>query len=87
MSKVKCSVLAVNGEKDTQVNAAENLAVIKEILTKSGNKDFETKELPGLNHLLQTAKTGDVSEYEKIDETMSPAALNIICSWIKLHTK
>jgi hypothetical protein len=87
LSKVKCPVLAVNGEKDTQVNAAENLSAIKEILTKSGNKDFEIKAIPGLNHLLQTAKTGDVSEYEQIPETMSPVAMNIICSWIKLHTK
>jgi fermentation-respiration switch protein FrsA (DUF1100 family) len=86
LSKVKCSILAVNGAKDTQVNAAENLGLIKQTLTKSGNKDFEVKELPGLNHLLQTAVTGEVGEYEKIEETMSPMALNIICSWIKLHT-
>ena len=87
LSKVKCSVLAINGEKDTQVNAAENLGKIKEVLTKSGNKDFKTVEIPGVNHLLQTAKTGDISEYETIQETMSPVAMNIICSWIKLHTK
>jgi len=87
LSKVKCPVLAINGEKDMQVNAAENLGRIKEILTKSGNKDFEVKAIPGLNHLLQTANTGDVSEYETIPETMSPVAMNIICTWIKLHTK
>jgi pimeloyl-ACP methyl ester carboxylesterase len=87
LSKVKCSVLAINGEKDTQVNAVENLNLIKEILTKNGNKDFKTVEIPHLNHLLQTAVTGDVSEYETIQETMSPVALNIICSWIKLHAK
>ena len=87
LRRVKCSVLAINGEKDTQVDATSNLAMIKAILTKSGNRDFEVKGLPNLNHLLQTAVTGDVSEYDKIQETMSPVALNIICSWIKLHTK
>jgi uncharacterized protein len=87
LSKVKCAVLAINGEKDTQVIAAENLGRIKEILTKSGNKDFEVKAIPGLNHLMQTAGTGDVSEYETIQETMSPVAMDIICSWIKLHAK
>jgi hypothetical protein len=87
LAKVKCPVLAINGEKDTQVNAAENLGRIKEILTKSGNKDFEVKAIAGLNHLLQTANTGDLSEYETIPETMSPVAMNIICTWIKLHTK
>ena len=87
LSKVKCPVLAVTGGKDTQVDAAENLGRIKEVLTKSGNKDFEVKTIPGLNHLFQTANTGDVSEYEQITETMSPVAMNIICSWIKLHLK
>jgi fermentation-respiration switch protein FrsA (DUF1100 family) len=87
LSKLTCAVLAVNGEKDTQVLAGENLAKIKEILTKSGNKDFETVAIPNLNHLLQTATTGDMSEYETINETISPVAMNIICSWIKLHTK
>jgi len=87
LSKVKCPVLAVNGAKDTQVNGERNLTAIKDILTKSGNKDFKVEELPHLNHLLQDAKTGDVSEYEQIQETMSPEALNIISTWIKLHTK
>jgi len=87
LSKVTCKVLAINGSKDTQVNAVENLAKIKEVLTKSGNKQFEVKSLDGLNHLLQTAVTGDLTEYEKIDETISPVALNIICTWIKLHTR
>src|SRR6185437_13995961 len=87
LSKVKCSVLAINGDKDTQVNAAENLGTIKRVLTKSGNRNFEVKVLPGLNHLLQTAKTGEFSEYEQIDETMSPMAMEIISNCIKLHTR
>ena len=87
LGKLKCPVLAVNGQKDTQVNAAENLAAIKEILAKSGNRDFEVEAIPGLNHLLQTANTGQAGEYEEISETMSPVAMNIISEWIKLHTK
>ncbi|SHN11367.1 alpha/beta hydrolase family protein [Mucilaginibacter sp. OK098] len=85
--KVRCPVLAINGGKDMQVLAPSNLSLIKEVLTKGGNKDFEVKALPGLNHLLQAATTGDMSEYEKIDETMSPAAMKIISDWIKIHTK
>jgi pimeloyl-ACP methyl ester carboxylesterase len=87
LHKVTCPVLAVNGTKDTQVIANENLPVIQSVLTKSGNKDVTVVSIPNLNHFLQTAVTGDISETEKIDETMSPVALNIICSWIKLHAK
>jgi hypothetical protein len=79
--------LGINGEKDTQVDATSNLRLIKEVLAKNGNKDVEVKAMPGLNHLMQTAETGDLSEYEKIEETMSPAAMKIISDWIKTHTK
>jgi hypothetical protein len=82
LAKVKCPVLALNGEKDTQVSAKANLPVIRETLEASGNKDFEVVELPGLNHLFETAKTGGVGEYEQIEETMSPAALEKVAAWI-----
>ena len=82
LRKLTCPVLAINGMKDTQVDATTNLAVIKESLTKAGNKHFQIKALPSLNHLLQTADTGDVSEYEKIEETMAPSAMELIAKWV-----
>jgi pimeloyl-ACP methyl ester carboxylesterase len=82
LAKVKCKVLAINGSKDTQVPAEENLKLIRNILEKNGNKSFTTIELPGLNHLLQTADTGDFSEYISISETISPLALQAIGDWL-----
>jgi len=40
------------------------------------------KELPGLNHLFQTAQTGSPDEYAKIEETISSVALELISDWI-----
>jgi len=82
LSKVKCPVLAIIGEKDLQVPPKQNLPAIEEALKSGGNKNYTVKELPGLNHLFQTAKTGSVSEYVKIEETISPDALKIIGDWI-----
>ena len=59
----------------------------KNALTKAGNKDFEVLEIPGLNHLFQTAKTGSPKEYEEIEETFSPKALEIMKNWIQKHQK
>ena len=87
LAKVKCKVLAINGSKDTQVDAKSNLKKIGEVLAESGNTNFVIKEISGLNHLLQTAGTGDVSEYEGIEETISPNALKIISDWIKMKTR
>ncbi len=87
LSKVSCPVLAINGEKDLQVPPEENLEVIKEALIAGGNKDFMIKELPGLNHLFQTAQTGSPDEYAKIEETISPVALELISDWILRQLK
>ncbi len=79
---VKCPVLAINGEKDLQVAAKENLAAIRDALLAGGNKNVKTVELPGLNHLFQTCQTGAVTEYSQIEETFNPKALNLISDWI-----
>lgn len=82
LRRVTCPVIALNGEKDVQVPAKENLRAIKIALEEGGNDKFKIKELPNLNHLLQTAETGSISEYGKIEETMSPTALQLIVEWI-----
>lgn len=87
LSKVKCPVLAINGEKDLQVPPKENLSAIEEALIAGGNKNFTVKEFPGLNHLFQTAQTGVPSEYAKIEETISPEVLKIISDWILEQTR
>ena len=83
--KVKCPVLAVNGAKDLQVAPDVNLPVIEKALKEAGNTDVTIRELPGLNHLLQTCETGGVSEYGEIEETMSPLALETVGDWLVAH--
>jgi pimeloyl-ACP methyl ester carboxylesterase len=82
LKKVKCPVLALNGERDLQVPAKPDLEAIEKALKDGGNKDFTTKELPKLNHLFQTCETGALTEYAKIEETFAPAALEEISAWI-----
>ena len=82
LSKVRCPVLAINGEKDLQVPPKLNLPAIRKALEAGGNQNFEVEELPGLNHLFQTARTGSPSEYGQIEETMSPVALEKVSGWI-----
>ncbi len=86
LEKVKCPVLAINGALDLQVIPAQNLQPIAAALRKGGNQHVETLELPGLNHLFQTAKTGAPAEYMQIEETMSPKALEAISGWIRRQT-
>lgn len=87
LAKVKCPVLALNGSKDLQVPATVNLEAIKKALTKAGNKNVTMKELSDLNHLLQECKTGSPLEYESIEQTFSPIALEEISNWLLVQTK
>ncbi len=87
LEKVKCPILALNGEKDLQVPPKENLKAIREALAKGGNKKVTTVELPGLNHLFQECKNGTPSEYATIEQTFSPLALGEILKWIKTQTE
>jgi len=82
LRKVRCPVLALAGSKDLQVPPAQNLPAIRAALQEGGNKNFEVVELPGLNHLFQTAGSGSPTEYGAIEETMSPVALGTISDWI-----
>jgi len=82
LQKVKCPVLALNGSKDVQVASKENLASIEKTLKENGNTKVRVQEVPGLNHLFQTAETGGLNEYVQISETFSPVALKLIGDWI-----
>jgi dienelactone hydrolase len=86
LAKVKCPVLALFGEKDRQVPPQQNLPAVRKALEAGGNKNFTAEVLPGLNHLFQTAKTGAVGEYAEIEETIAPAALEKMSSWILQQT-
>ena len=84
---VKCPVLAINGSKDLQVPPKEDLGEIGKALAKGGNKNVVIKELPDMNHLFQECKTGSPEEYAKIEQTISPIALNTISDWILATVK
>jgi pimeloyl-ACP methyl ester carboxylesterase len=83
LAKVKCPILALNGSKDVQVLPEQNLSAIRQ--ATKGNPDVTIVELPGLNHLFQTAGTGAVGEYAEIEETIAPIALDTMSAWIRRH--
>ena len=82
LAKVKCPVLALNGELDMQVAARANLDGIAGALKSGGNDKLTTRTFPRLNHLFQTSQTGALSEYGRIEETMAPVVLEAVGDWI-----
>jgi pimeloyl-ACP methyl ester carboxylesterase len=87
LKKVRCPVLALNGEKDLQVAADENLPAIRAAISAGGNTSVATTPLPNLNHLFQHCKTGAPSEYAQIEETFAPEAMKVVSDWIVKQSK
>lgn len=82
LNRVTCPVLALGGEKDQQVPPVVNLNEIERAL-KRASPLATVRQLPGLNHNFQTARTGHPGEYGLIEETIAPSALALISTWTK----
>jgi pimeloyl-ACP methyl ester carboxylesterase len=82
LEKVTVPVLALFGEKDTQVPPALNIDPMKAALEKAGNKDVSVTVIPGANHLFQAANTGSPSEYATLPKEFAPGVLDTIVEWV-----
>lgn len=87
LQKLSIPVLAINGEKDTQVDYKSNLSAIESALIEGGNIKYEIKTYPNLNHLFQESNTGEIDEYVKIEQTISPKVLSDVTKWIETQIK
>ena len=82
LPEIKCPVLALNGTKDTQVDCDANTTRIEKGLA---NCKHSIKKIDGVNHLFQHCNTGIVTEYQQIEETISPEVLQEVAKWIKAN--
>ncbi len=80
IERTECPVMAINGDKDLQVDATMNLEAIRRHL--AGNKNVNIKKYTGLNHMFQHCETGKIGEYAEIEETMAPEVLEAIAKWV-----
>ena len=84
MKDVEQPLLIVQGERDMQVppSNADQL----ETLAKSRKKNVPVDKIkvPGINHLLVPATTGEVEEYGRLaDRQVSPAVTTALIEWLR----
>jgi pimeloyl-ACP methyl ester carboxylesterase len=85
MPRLKQPILIVQGDLDMQVLAhhADKLADLARARKKDAGP-VEVVRLPGVNHLLVKATTGDVQEYSHLTEkSISPDVASTIGGWLK----
>jgi len=84
MPRVSQPILILQGDLDTQVppHHAEQLAELARKRKKA--PPVESVHLPGVNHLLVKATTGETDEYPKLtDHQLSPDVATTIADWLR----
>lgn len=82
--KLDQPLFVIQGQLDTQVppHHAERLGALANARKKAPKTDVVV--VPGINHLLVPAKTGEVAEYgELTDRTVSPEIASRIVAWLQ----
>ena len=85
MNETRQPILIVQGELDTQVAPHHADALANFARARKGTKaEVEVVKVPGVNHLLVPAKTGDVAEYGTLgpDASVSPQVTAAIASFM-----
>ena len=84
VSDIDQPILVVQGMLDTQVDPsnADRLEALARARRRS--RPLEVVRLPGINHLLVSATTGEVDEYRSLrDRPVSPDVGNAIAEWFQ----
>ena len=87
LSQVKCPVLALFGERDTQVRPDLNRGPLEAAFAKGGNTRATVKIYPEANHLFIKAVTGQVSEYPALEKVFVPGFLDDLANWVRSVTR
>jgi pimeloyl-ACP methyl ester carboxylesterase len=84
MQQIKQPILIVQGDLDTQV-PPHHAELLAELARKRKNRPpVEAVHLPGVNHLLVKATTGEVQEYgELAEKQITPDVATAIAEWLK----
>lgn len=86
MRKVRQPILVAQGDLDREVFApqADRLADLARRRKAPANKAVTVVHVPGVNHLLAAATTGEPDEYPRLaDRTVSRAVLTPVITWLQ----
>jgi len=79
---VNCPVLAINGDKDIQVDGKNNLSAIETNLKNGKNPEQKIVLINGLNHLMQPCDKCNLSEYNTIETSIDKKVLILMKDFI-----
>jgi len=81
--RIKCPVLALNGDRDDSVDGLENLKKIEKELESTNKSTVDIQLLPNVNHYYRTLRNEKVWNLNDKNELFSSNALDKICQWVR----
>jgi alpha/beta superfamily hydrolase len=85
IAKLQQPLLIIQGALDTETapSAADDLASLSAARKKQPASDTSKVVVPGVNHLLVAATTGDIDEYASLpSRTIAPGVVDAIAGWL-----
>lgn len=83
LRRVDVPVLALFFELDVKVPLEPNLTSARIHLRQAPTEDATVVVLPGINHMMQPAKSGLPEEYASIQTTVDPTILETLVGWLE----
>lgn len=83
LPRVNAPILALNGTKDHQVDARQNLSGWEQQLKALHHPHYEVVYLADVNHFMQPSKEGTIGEVYFLPVSFDQRALTKISHWIK----
>ena len=84
MPRISQPILVVQGLLDTQI-APSNADRLVELANQRKRSVVDVIKVPGVNHLLVPATTGEVDEYAALkDQQVSPAVSGAVVDWLRM---
>ena len=84
---VSIPVLAIFGEKDTQVDPIQGAQAYREALERAGNRNFRVELIPGSDHNIILSETGCLEERENRARqewtNYAPEYLDLLEDWLR----
>lgn len=85
LQQKNCDILMIQGGLDKQVNPAPTRQLAEAM--NQAEVGVTYAEFPNVNHMMQPATTGNVSEYFELEETLAAGVFIKTCSWLLDHAR
>jgi dipeptidyl aminopeptidase/acylaminoacyl peptidase len=83
IEKITIPVLAIFGEKDTQIDPFQGAEAYEKALKKAGNRFYRVKLFPEADHGIIIAKTGCLKEQrERYRSSYAPGYIELMQNWL-----